>query len=283
MNYRMLASNIYHLANYSLKKPKNDLEKGALIFSIDVDAADKRLGKLNNGENDFNVHNRLTEYQVGEIEEFALPMFINAFDSYEIPATFAIRGQLAELDFRVRDVFGAKTIHEIASHGYYHKPFGLMSFEEAEKELTLTSQGLSKLGIKPASFIFPRNQINHLSLLSKYGYKTYRSLGGLKRDSMFIEKKGSLFDIHPSLYLDNHVRPYFLRKIFELSIGRKTPLHIWFHLWNFGDKQADVAEYITKTFVPFLKQAQKKFDEGVLSLDTMNSIADSVYGNREQS
>ncbi len=281
MNYRTLTSTTYHLANYSIKKPKNNLKKGALMFSIDVDAGDKRLGTLNGGKNDANVHSRLTEYQVGEIEEFALPMFINAFDNYEVPATFAIRGQLAELDFQVTNVFGPKTNHEIASHTYYHKPFGSISLEEAEKELTLTSQGMTKLGLKPTSFIYPRNQINYLNLLPKYGYKTYRGLGKLKRDAMFIEQNGSLYNIYPSLYIDNHVSSYFLDKILAVAIRKKAPLHIWFHLWNFGEKQVDITKYLTNTFEPFLKQAQKKFNSGVLALETMSSTPNLVNVNKD--
>lgn len=272
----MFASAAYHLAKYSVVRPKNNLKKGALIFSIDVDVGNKCLGILNDGKNDANVHKYLSEYQVGEIEEFALPQFIRAFDCYEVPATFAIRGQLSELDFRVTEIFGSNTIHEIASHSYYHKSFNMLSFEEAEKELTLTKQGMVKLGLKPKSFIYPRNRVNYLNLLLKYGYTTYRSLGGRKLDAMFIEQKEGLIDIHPSLYLDNNVSLFFLDKILDIATRKKAPLHLWFHLWNFGKKPEEINVYLAKTFLPFLKQAQKKANDGFLSLETMDSIANSL-------
>lgn len=271
MNYRMIASSLYHLAKYSIQKPKNRLEKAALIFSIDVDVGDKQLSTLNKGKNDANVNYRMTEYQVGEIEELALPLFINTFDKYQVPATFAIRGQLAEVDFKLNSTFGSKTIHEIASHGYYHKPFGSLTLVEAEKELNLTSQGMKKLGLKPTSFIYPRNEIKYLDLLPKYGYKTYRSRGGRKLDAMFIEQNGDLFDVHPSLYIDNTVKAYFFKKILDVAIKKKAPLHIWFHLWNFGYKKSEINRYLETTFVCFLKNARKKADAGVLALETMGS------------
>ena len=118
-----MASTAYHLAKYSIQQPKNNLKKGVLIFSIDVDVGDKTLGVLNGGKNDANVHKYLSEYQIGEIEEFALPQFINAFDQHEVPATFAIRGQLVETNFSVTKIFGSKTNHKIASHSYSHKSF----------------------------------------------------------------------------------------------------------------------------------------------------------------
>lgn len=108
MNYRMLVSNLYHLAHYSIAKPKNSFEKAAIIFSLDIDVGDKRLAALNGGKYNANIHHYLSEYQVGEIEEWAMPLFLNAFDEYEIPATFAIRGQLGELDLRINDIFGLK-------------------------------------------------------------------------------------------------------------------------------------------------------------------------------
>ena len=279
MNYRILASTVYHLAKYSIKQPKNNLKKGALIFSIDVDVGDKSLGIINGGKNDLNVHKLLSEYQVGEIEEFALPQFINAFDCYEVPATFAIRGQLAEVNFKVSEIFGTNTIHEIASHSYSHKAFNLLSFEEAEKELALTNQGMEKLGLKPTSFIYPRNRVNYLDLLPKYGYKTYRSLGKGKLDEMFIEQNDGLYNIHPSLYLDNQVSLFFLDKILDVAIRKKAPLHLWFHLWNFGRKPEEIRKYLSNTFLPFLKHAQRKSYNGLLALETMDSITNTLdYG-----
>jgi peptidoglycan/xylan/chitin deacetylase (PgdA/CDA1 family) len=276
MVYRMMASTAYHLAKYSIQKPKNNLKKGALIFSIDVDVGDKILGVLNGGKNDANVHKYLSEYQIGEIEEFALPQLINAFDQHEVPATFAIRGQLEETNFSVTKIFGSKTNHEIASHSYSHKSFNMLSLEEAEKELTLNSLGMKKLGLKPLSFIYPRNRINFLNLLPKYGFKTYRSLGGRKLDTMFIEKNNNLYNIHPSLYLDNSVSVFLLKKILEVAIRKKAPLHIWFHLWNFGKNSEEIRKYLNGTFLPFLSYAQKKSNLGLLTLATMSSIINSL-------
>lgn len=282
-----LASQMCHLVALKLEKPPIQYDTAMFIISIDVDVGSKKLGLLNEGKNDANVHNYLSEVCVGEIEESVLPSFFDTFSIFEVPATFAIRGQLTELDDSVMDLFLKSSIkHDIGSHGYFHRNFKALSKEEAEKELCMTEFGLKRFGVTPKSFIFPRNAVRHLDLLEKFGYKCYRECGTLLRDGMFIQKRGQLYNIQPSLYLSASMNSLLLKKILDIAVDKRAPLHIWFHMWNFGLTDKLIDKYIKNVFSPFLKYAKAKEKEGLLTLETMLSAAqkaDDLFAKKKRS
>jgi peptidoglycan/xylan/chitin deacetylase (PgdA/CDA1 family) len=270
-------SQLYHFLAYSIKKPKMHLEKGMFIISVDVDVGSRKLGVLNKGKNDENIVRGMSEYRVGEIDEVAFHLFLKTFNNFETPVTFAIRGQLVEVDDSILESLLKSSIeHDIGAHGYSHREFTILSRNEAENELNLISEGMKKFGIVPRSFVFPRGGLDHLDLLERYGYKCYRGVGDFMNDCMYIEKQGSLYNIHPSLYLDQSISSVFLNKIVDLAIAKKLPFHIWFHLWNFGETKESVQKTIDKIFFPLLRYVKKKERSGLLAVETMLSAADRV-------
>jgi len=267
-------SELYHIVNFRLTKPKMQLESGMLIISIDVDVGDKELGVINGGKNDANINEYFSEYSIGEIEERALPLLIDLFNGFEIPVTFAIRGQLTEVEDSILKLLLKSTIkNDVGSHGYYHRQFTKLSHYEAENELKMILVGMKKFGVISRSFVFPRNSVAHLDLLEKYGYKCYRSNGDFMKDNMYIEKQGRLYDVHPSLYLTQHSSPRILRKILDVSIAKKMPFHIWFHPWNFGKTKESMQKVVGKVLYPLLAYAKKKETESALTYETMLSAA----------
>ena len=270
-------SQLYHFLAYSIKKPKMQLEKGMFIISIDVDVGSRELGIINRGRNDANVNKRISEYRVGEIEEMALPSFVEMFNNFEIPVTFAIRGQLTEVNDSFLGLLLKSSVkHDIGAHGYYHREFTNLSRNEAKNELNMISSGMKKFDIVPRSFVFPVNSVAHLDLLEKYGYNCYRGYGGFMYDCMYIEKCGELYNIHPSLYIDQHTKFTFLKKILDISTTKKLPFHIWFHLWNFGETKESIQRTINKVFIPLFKYAKKKEKNGMVTFETMLSAAKKV-------
>jgi hypothetical protein len=270
-------SQLYHFLAYSIKKPKMRLENGMFMISIDVDVGSRELGVINRGKNDANVNNRFSEYLMGEIEERALPLFVNLFNHFEIPVTFAIRGQLTEVDVSIlKHLLKSSIKHDIGAHGYYHRPFKNLSHSEAENELNMISVGMKKFDVTPRSFVFPKNSVSHLDLLEKYGYKCYRSCGDFMRDCMYIEKQGQLYNIHPSLYLDQSISSIFLKKILDIAIAKKLSFHIWFHLWNFGETKESIQRSINNVFFPLFKYAKKKEKSSLLTFETMLSATEKV-------
>ena len=253
------------------------LEKGMFIISIDVDVGSKELGIINKGKNDANVHRYISEYSVGEIEERALPLFVNLFDDFEMPVTFAVRGQLTEVDDFILKLLRKSSVkYDIGAHGYYHRHFKNLSQNEAEDELKMISVGMKKFSIIPRSFVFPANSVAHLNLLEKYGYKCYRSYSNFMNDCMYIEKQGRLYDIHPSLYLGQSIGSIFLKKIVDVTITKKLPFHMWFHLWNLGETNETIQRSIKKVLLPLFNYAKKKEKSGELTFETMLSAAERV-------
>jgi hypothetical protein len=150
-----LFSQLYHSLSYSIKRLETLYRCGMLIISVDVDVGNKELGIINKGKNDANFNRNTSEYKIGEIEEFALPMFVETFNSFKIPASFAIRGQLTAVNGSVLGLLhGSSVKHDIAAHGYSHRKFTQLSREEAECELNMISQGMKKFGITPKTFVF---------------------------------------------------------------------------------------------------------------------------------
>jgi hypothetical protein len=271
-------SEIGHLLKYAASKLKGTSENGVLIISTDVDVGNPQLGILNQGKRDNDVNYDFSEFQIGEAEENCIPAFIEMFDNFEIPITFAVRGQLTEVGGKVLDcLLNSKVKHDIGAHGYYHTMFTKISREEADEELKLISEGMKKYNLIPKTFIFPRNAISHLDLLEKYKYVCYRSLGGLFKDRMRIERTNNLYNICPSICINNYTNPLLLRKLLNIAIKQNLPLHIWFHFWNFGNERKSAEKNLQKVFVPFLKFASAKSKSSLVSFETMLSAAQK-YG-----
>lgn len=264
------------------KQPRMNLERGMLIVSIDIDVGNKRVAMRNGGRNDINVHDYLTEYEVGAIEEVALPLFVNLFDHFLMPVTLAVRGQLWDVGEPALDpILRTSVQHDIGAHGYSHRSFQELSVDEADEELNLVSVLMNKYGIVPKSFVFPKNRIGHLNLLEKHGYKCYREIGSLALDDMYIKKNNQLYDVHPSLYIDQYTKPFLLKRMLGICVREKLPFHIWFHLWNFGYEKKSIVRSINKVIVPFLEHAQRKVDEGELAFETMLSSIDNLKNSNK--
>jgi hypothetical protein len=253
------------------------LEQGMLIISTDVDVGSSKLGIVNEGKRDNDVNTRFSEYEIGKIEEIAIPLFIETFDDVGIPITFAIRGQLTQVENQVLKILLSSHVkHDIGAHGYYHRKFTQLTCDEAEDELCMTSAGMKEYGLVPKTFVFPVNCVAHLDLLEKYNYTCYRGYGDFVKDCMYIEKCGGLYNIHPSIYIDQHTNLLLLKKILDISIEKRSPFHVWFHFWNFGEDEKSVSNNIKNFFVPFLNYAKEKQENGTLTFETMLSATQKV-------
>jgi hypothetical protein len=93
---------------------------------------------------------------------------------------------------------------------------------------------------------------------------------------MHIEKRGRLYNVHPSIYVDQHTNLALLKKILDISIEKRLPFHIWFHLWNFGQDTGCVRRSISNIFTPIIDYAKRKEDRGVLAFETMLSAAEKA-------
>jgi hypothetical protein len=267
---------------HKIGSQKLPLEKGTLVVSIDIDVGHSNVGKVNQGKNDRNVSSYLSERMVGKFEEVAVPLLARFFEEAQVPVTFAVRGQLLEVDAALlNSLLESSARIDIASHGYYHRAFNKLSIADAEKELGMISERMKEFNITPRSFIFPRNNVAHLKLLEKYGYLCYRGKGGLTRNGMYIVKKGDLFDVHPSLFINRNASLQLLRKLLSLSISKRAPLHLWFHPLDFGPVARDVTKNIALVLQPFFNYAKSEERNGLLAFHTMLSIAQQLQRNAD--
>lgn len=276
---------ISHFVHYLLywgRTPRTRLETAMMIVSVDVDVGNRKLGEVNEGKNDLNVNDHFTEHMIGEMEEHALPLIVDCFNTFSIPATFAIRGQLMEVDASVFEYLHESPIkHDIGAHGYYHRDFTILSRDEARHDLKLISTEMTKARIRPRSFVFPRNRVAHLDLLQEFGYLCYRGYGDVRSDAMLIEKHGGLYNIHPSLYLGYVTSPVFTKKIIDLAIKRRLPIHVWFHPWNLGNEEKSVSKRISHLLLPIFQHVKSKQREGLLKFETMLSAAEKMEDSKE--
>jgi len=253
------------------------LEKGILITSIDIDVGNKELGIINKYRNSRDVNRYFSEYSIGVIEELALPIFLDLFEKFEIPVTFAIRGQWLEIpNYTLACLLESSIKHDIGGHGYYHRRFKHLSRVEADCELAMLHAAMNRSNLTPTSFIFPGNSIVHLDLLAKYGFKCYREHGGLLKDGMYIRRYSQLWDVHPSLYVDQGSDFLVFKKILDLCSHRKLPFHIWFHLWNFGNTKNSIQKCLKNLFFPFLRYAEHQVKDGKLTFETMASAVRTI-------
>jgi hypothetical protein len=269
-------SQICHLTTFSLK-PATCLRESMVIISIDIDVGSKMLGYINGGKNDAAVNKHLSESVIGQIEETALPLFVGLFEDMGISATFAVRGQLLDrCNGSIDCLIDSSIPHDIGSHGYSHRQFSDLSFEEANDEIEKTTKAIKKLGITPHSFIFPRNAVAHLDVLERYGYKCFRSNGGLRREAMRIEKIGNVYNMVPSMLLNQDMNISIAKRLINIGIAKKGPLHFWFHLWNFGRNERSLKYNVEKKLEPFLQYLEEKRQQGLLSFETMDSAVRKI-------
>jgi peptidoglycan/xylan/chitin deacetylase (PgdA/CDA1 family) len=272
-----IISQFCHLVTLTVKRPRTQLECGALVTSIDVDVGSSLLGERNKGKNDSNVHGYLSERYVGKVEEEIVPTLIRFFDNLAIPVTFAIRGQLVEVENSILEqLLNSPIEHEIGAHGYYHRTFTSLSRAQAQNELEMISTGFQKFGVKPTSFVFPWNRVSHLNMLERFGYVSYRDEGGLLKEGMFVRRKGQLYDVHPGFHLGLTYDPIFLNKIIDIAATRRLPFHVWFHPRDLFETRGSTQKTIERVLSTIYKYAKEKEKEGTLKFETMQSIVNKI-------
>jgi peptidoglycan/xylan/chitin deacetylase (PgdA/CDA1 family) len=219
----------------------------------------------------------MSEREVGVLEEQSLPMLISMFEELELPVTFAIRGQLLEVDESIpKRLIKSPVKFDLASHGYYHRVFSGLTRIEAEHELSMVQEKMNNLQNNPTSFIFPKNHINHLDLLEKHGYRAFRGAGGSYRDDVRITKVGGLYDVHASLFLTKSANPRLLSKLLDVTIKRKLPFHVWFHPKDLGNTNAEMEKSIQRVYRPFFKKARDNQKMSLLRIETMSSVVEMM-------
>lgn len=281
------------------------LEKGALCISIDLEMA-------------WGIWDKITpasERLIEAADRTVVRRLIELFDHYETPVTWAIVGRLFDSSPAHRGpawfapecldwIREARVVHDIGSHSYEHIYFGECSAQAAESDLGAARELHEREGLRFDSFVFPRNQMNHIPLLRESGVRVFRS-----RDAGFVQLVGAiapklrsaanlidkmvpfqavavtpishagLVELPSSLLLLGRggirrlIGPGALARKSRLTMRsaakRKGIFHLWFHPSNFYD-QTDVQFGVIENI---LIAACKLRDEGVLDVRPMSEFS----------
>jgi peptidoglycan/xylan/chitin deacetylase (PgdA/CDA1 family) len=126
-------------------------------------------------------------------EQTIIDRLVDLFDRHAVAATWAIVGRLLERDASaaaltpygdriwyapqlIDRVRAARTPQDIGSHSYAHTYFGEAPREQLRTDLAAARRVHDAHGLPFTSFVFPRNQVDHIDLLREAGVKVFRSV-----------------------------------------------------------------------------------------------------------
>lgn len=179
----------------------HDSEKGTLVISLDTELSWGCFDTIG-----------VDHYREAYLNtRDAIVGLCDLFDKYNIPATWALvmhlldecsnHNDMASPEFEwIDDWFGAapcasgvdkelwyapdildeirsrEVQHEIGLHGYSHMIMGTpgCTREAARTEINKAVEVAENAGIEPKTYIFPRNSIGHLDILSEFGIQNFR-------------------------------------------------------------------------------------------------------------
>lgn len=271
-----------HVLQYQMPLIKRSLlDIGTVTFSVDIDVGHEEVGLVNQGKNDRNVSTTKSERQIGRIEQTGLPLVLDVFDSFEVPATFAVRGQLFEVSPQTVEAITVRPIaHDIAGHGYYHRSFAALTGEESSAELGMLQNAMRKFGLQPESFVFPRNRIGHLDLLPSFGYLCFRGAGGFPNNRMSMDRVSGLWRLNPTLFVNSASNTALIEKIIDICSVHRAPAHFWFHIWNFGSDKSEMEHALGRVMRPLLAHISKLKHEGRITINSMKEVANKAERNQ---
>lgn len=230
------------------------------------------------------------------------------FDKYNIHATWAIVGSLYLKPTTKNDLWHAPDIiqeikkhplQEIACHSFSHQEFTKLTPKEAESDIKKCLNQAQKQNIKLISFVFPRNKVNHLSILKKNNFQCYRTPN--KYPSSLFQLIDLLFPISsqkriyinqglvaipasvyfPSCrgtkkYLPVKVRVRRVKLGINQAINRNSLFHLWFHPIDLADNTEAMLQGIEE----ICRYVSQKEKEGKLQVLTMSQIASRTSPTR---
>jgi len=151
----------------------------------------------------YNFH-KVIKYEDWDKQEFRLERntkkLLNIFEKHNKKATFFVLGWNAD---KIPHLIGEikDKGHEIASHGYNHKPIFLMSQEKFEKDIILSQKAIKKAcnvkvkGYRAPSFSIRKDTLWALDILKKNGFEYDSSMVPVKHPDYGIKCPNRPFTI----------------------------------------------------------------------------------------
>lgn len=193
---------------------------------------------------------------------------------------------------------------EIACHGFSHVEWSRIPADAARRELKACACLAEERGIRLRSFVFPRNRIAHLDVLSDAGFIAFRGVqprpfGHHRIARLMVEAVEQLFAIDPPVVRPSwtasgvveipgsmfwpprerigamcSVRKRVTRAIAGLNraIERRAVFHLWFHPYNLAGELPLMLSGLEEV----IAYADLMRRRGLLLIQPMESIAREV-------
>ena len=181
--------------------------------------------------------------------ESGLPALLEILEKYNVNATFFITGDVASK--YAQEVEEIVNRYEIGCHGYSHKRFDRMTFEEAADEIEKSTVVLRRLADRVISFrapnlLFPER---FLRLLKNNGYLIDSSLAKYKVGHLYRIYAGVKDDLNNGLL---RVPVSATSSLLRLPLGKgilrrlDSPVILFFHPWEFVDMSGEPVRWDCK-------------------------------------
>jgi hypothetical protein len=285
------------------------MARGSLTISIDLELA---WGNWDNLSVDHTQHIRSKERDISA-------RLLALFDRYEMPVTWAFVAALLDAKGAsgmpgeqtlwyapdiIDQIRSANVAHDLGSHGGRHRYFDAMNEQQAVEDLQYAAQIHEENGLTFDSFVFPRNKVAHVDLLSAQGLEVYRGEDrawhqSLRNRQPLLGRAANLLDkvlpiapqaVRPEVAsrvcnvpgsmlflgrdgLRRFVHPGVmlskLRKGLRAASRTAGVFHLWFHPSNFWhDTDAQFA-----VFEQFAASANDRAGRGEIEIRPMASFA----------
>jgi peptidoglycan-N-acetylglucosamine deacetylase len=243
----------------------------AVSLTFDVDAESALLGR---GMKEATNYSAFSERRFGVTR--GLPRILSFLDAQQIRATFYVPGYTAE---RYPDE--VSTIleggHEVAHHGYLHRPPGGLDADGQREELELGVAALEKLtGQPPVGYRSPSWEVTEetFSLLGEMGFEYDSSCMGDDRPYLEVLGGTTLVELPVHWSLDDF--PYYSWK--ETNGGPMTHPATVSAIWM-GEFRVALSEggHVTYTAHPEVIGRRARFEALQQLVDAMRSTASTWF------
>ena len=200
----------------------------------------------------------------------------------------------------VKKILDSSLKHEIGLHGFFHIPFSRCSREVARAECERGVKVAKRFSITPRSFIFPRDEIGHLDVLTENGFKIYRgkqpgrwdegqnllvsefnwAIDRINTQPVLPIDMDGIWQIPSSMFYCDPRFPFTLPLQARLGLSRAIRVNKVFHIW-LHPQNLLLYKRPGKDLEPFFALVARKRDEGKLRVMTMGEMADYLkeYNN----